>query len=109
VAAISGPSTITPGGSASFRATGLPKSATLSVKLTTAGGGGVVLRKSFSSNQGGAAKIKFNVPRKYNVDLGCSSSYAECQTKKWKDGQRVKLKVCPKGGSCQSRRLKIKK
>jgi hypothetical protein len=109
LAAISGPGKITPGSAASFQATGLPKGAALSVKLTVSGGGGVTIHKSFSSNQGGAATVSFKVPKKYSADLSCNSAYAECPTKKWKVGQKVTLKVCPHGGGCQTKGLKIKK
>jgi hypothetical protein len=109
LAAISGPGKIKPGNAASFHVTGLPKGATLSVKLAVSGGGGVAVRKSFSSNKSGAANVSFKVPTKYSADLSCNSAYAECPTKKWKDGQKVKLKVCARGGGCQAKGLKIKK
>jgi hypothetical protein len=109
LAAISGPGKIKPGTAASFHVTGLPKGATLSVKHTVSGGGGVAVHKSFASNKGGAANVNFNVPRKYSADLSCNSAYAECPTKKWQNGQKVKLKVCPHGGACQTKGLKIKK
>ena len=92
-----------------FHVTGLPKRSSLSVKLTVAGGGGVAVHKSFAANRAGAANVSFNVPRKYSADLSCNSAYAECPTKKWRNGQKVTLKVCPHGGACQTKGLKIRK
>jgi hypothetical protein len=108
-ASISGPGKVTPGTKASFKVSGLPPNANLSVKLTVAGGGGVNLDRGYVSNASGSDKIGFNFPKRYNVKLSCDSSYAECPTKKFSDGQKVKFKVCPKGAACQTKGLKVRK
>src|SRR3954447_15613818 len=109
LAAISGPTQIKPGKRVSFKVTGAGASKQLTVKLATKGGGGVVLRQKPTTDASGKATVAFRVPQKYNVKISCNSVYAECETKPWKNGQKVKLKVCPTGGGCQSRRLEIKK
>jgi hypothetical protein len=109
--ALSGPDTIKPGSGATFAASGLPKSKPLRVKLL-AGGGGAVIAKAFKSTSRGTAKLHFNVPTSYTVPIGCNpqSVYNECDSKRWHNGQSVKVKVCLKrGGSCQSLAVRVKK